>query len=252
VRPYRTEHIENKVLEEVESTNDLARVLAESGCPDQTWVSARRQSHGRGRSGRSWVSEEGNLFLSVIVRVADRSRWTWIPLATTIALRNSLIQIKPDLNEELKIKWPNDLYLGSGKAAGVLCETAGEAVIVGVGANCSLAPSVPEMATRSLGVAVDELRPLFLQAFRTTMDRLQKEGTDFLVSAYHASSYFRAGDSVSWGKDEDPSSGVGIVIGLGAYAELKVSVPSPSSHAGSSSPIKSLFSEDVQRVRLRS
>jgi BirA family biotin operon repressor/biotin-[acetyl-CoA-carboxylase] ligase len=58
----------NQLIEECESTNNLARELAEGGFPHGTWVAAKEQSGGRGRLGRQWVGERGNLFLSVVLR----------------------------------------------------------------------------------------------------------------------------------------------------------------------------------------
>ena len=63
----------NRVVERCVSTNDLARSLGEAGAPHGTWVSAKVQEAGRGRLGRKWESLEGNLFLSLIARLENKS-----------------------------------------------------------------------------------------------------------------------------------------------------------------------------------
>jgi BirA family transcriptional regulator, biotin operon repressor / biotin---[acetyl-CoA-carboxylase] ligase len=66
----------NQLIEECASTNDLARELAEAGFPHGTWVAAKEQGRGRGRLGREWVGERGNLFLSVVLRDLPRDHLT--------------------------------------------------------------------------------------------------------------------------------------------------------------------------------
>src|SRR4051794_23597950 len=97
----------NTVLDSCESTNDCARALGEKGFAHGTWVSARRQTGGRGRLGRSWASIEGNLFLSLIVRIDRKDVWTWIPLAAAAGVVTALRARFENL--DIRIKWPNDL-----------------------------------------------------------------------------------------------------------------------------------------------
>ena len=100
-----------------------------------TVVVARRQTRGRGRQGRSWVDCDG-LHLSVVVpghRASfDRGFSVWLGLQTVLSLRE-------DFSIDARLKWPNDITVGSRKLGGILLETAGrgdQAVIVaGLGLN---------------------------------------------------------------------------------------------------------------------
>lgn len=123
--------------EQTGSTNDDARALARAGAPEGALVVAARQTAGRGRLGRTWVSAEGGAYLSAVLRPpiapADAG-----PLALVVALGAArgleTLGVRPAL------KWPNDLELAGGKLAGVLLEMAAEGdlvdwVVAGVGLN---------------------------------------------------------------------------------------------------------------------
>ena len=142
--------IANQVIESCESTNDLARELGEAGYPHGTWISARQQSRGRGRLGRQWQSIEGNLFLSIIVRPEMRELWTWVPMATAIAIAEALRSLFPEL--PVQVKWPNDLWVHGKKLGGILCEAVGgradSFIVIGIGLNCAVAPEGSRISPR--------------------------------------------------------------------------------------------------------
>lgn len=120
-------------LQETDSTNRVAKELARQGAKHGTAVLAWQQSAGRGRMDRQFFSPEGGLYLSVILRpdVPPEDLPLMTPMAATAVWKavESLTGIR------LGIKWVNDLYLGDKKVCGILCEGAGNAVIVGVGLN---------------------------------------------------------------------------------------------------------------------
>jgi BirA family biotin operon repressor/biotin-[acetyl-CoA-carboxylase] ligase len=103
------------------STNDEARRLAEEGAPEGTAVRARVQTAGRGRLGRRWVSGEGGLYLSAILRPAllRPEHGGLLPLAAGLAMA----RLVEGLGARPTLRWPNDLDLGGRKAGGVLCES---------------------------------------------------------------------------------------------------------------------------------
>src|SRR4051794_2063446 len=84
--PLHPEKFANCVLDRCSSTNDYARILGDRGYPHGTWVAVGIQEAGRGRLGRKWESLEGNLFLSLVVRLEPRALWSWVPLVSTMAL----------------------------------------------------------------------------------------------------------------------------------------------------------------------
>jgi len=127
----------------VGSTNDEAMArLRSAGAP--VWVVAERQTGGRGRRGRPWVSEPGNLYASFafpVVMPADA--FAFLPLAAAVALRDAIAAatgLAPAL------KWPNDALIGGRKVAGILVEseaggsTGARRAVIGFGVNVAHAP----------------------------------------------------------------------------------------------------------------
>ena len=138
-----------RTVAETGSTNaDLAQ-LARTGLPEGVWLRAERQTGGRGRQGRAWVSPFGNLHASTLVRLrpTDPPPAT-LGLAVAVALEEA---VRVHLSGgDLRIRWPNDLLLGGAKLSGVLLERVDQAVVVGVGVNLAHAPDLPDRATTSL------------------------------------------------------------------------------------------------------
>ena len=126
---------------ELGSTMDEAVRLAAEGAEEGTVVIAEMQSAGRGRQGRSWVSQPGNLLLSVLFRPGLGQ----LPYISIIGGLAAARAIRKSANVDPAIKWPNDLMLGGKKAAGILAESAveGESVcyaVLGIGINVALNP----------------------------------------------------------------------------------------------------------------
>jgi len=240
----------NQTIDRCSSTNDLAKALAEKGFPHGTWVSARIQEAGRGRLGRSWTSQEGNLFFSYVARVEARERWSWIPLTVAVAIVKTLEEQFPSL--EFKIKWPNDIYIlhkgVDAKLGGILCEGASSTrafVVVGVGLNCKCAPGLHVVGQRTIDlsscldgqlVVADDLRVPLIESLNTGFFRLITEGRDWVVREYERLSLYRPGVAVVWGSSNDE----GAVLGLGESGELLV--------RSATGEIHRIFSDEV-RVR---
>ncbi|HEX8767547.1 MAG TPA: biotin--[acetyl-CoA-carboxylase] ligase [Jatrophihabitans sp.] len=116
------------------STNADLLAAAAAGAAAGTVLVAELQTGGRGRLGRSWESPAGaGLTFSVLLRPAPpTSTWGWLPLLTGLALARTL-------GSAARLKWPNDVLLGSrgGKVAGILVQSGTDAVAVGVGLNVS-------------------------------------------------------------------------------------------------------------------
>ncbi len=130
---------------ELKSTMDEAARLADEGAEEGTVVIAERQSAGRGRQGRSWVSQPGNLLFSILFRPAMAQ----LPFISIIGGVAAARAVRKTTGLAPKIKWPNDLMLNGRKAAGILAESAivGESVcyaVLGIGVNVSLDVSESE------------------------------------------------------------------------------------------------------------
>jgi BirA family transcriptional regulator, biotin operon repressor / biotin---[acetyl-CoA-carboxylase] ligase len=138
--------------ETVGSTNDEAKRLARAGEAEGTVVWALRQTAGRGRRGRRWLSPAGNLHATLVLRpdiAADRA--AQLGFVASLAVGDALRGIIPD-PQRIAYKWPNDVVIEGRKIAGTLIESEiGESgivavLVVGVGINLAVAPSGTEIA----------------------------------------------------------------------------------------------------------
>jgi BirA family biotin operon repressor/biotin-[acetyl-CoA-carboxylase] ligase len=126
-------------LRRCESTNTIARELAADGAPGGTVITADEQTAGRGRQGRSWVAPPGGALLySAILRPLDR-RHVLLPLAAPLAVADAVERLGED---EVTVKWPNDIWLGGRKVAGILIEARPQDgwAVIGIGVNVSIEP----------------------------------------------------------------------------------------------------------------
>lgn len=143
-------------FEELPSTNDTALELARDGAPTGTAVSARKQTAGRGRRGRSWFSPIGSLALSIVHR-PTRPLDEVASLTPCVAV--SLARTLRGLGLEPRLKWPNDVLLDGRKVAGILCElhdlgSAGPVVIIGVGINVNVTEFPEELAELATSIQI--------------------------------------------------------------------------------------------------
>ena len=145
-----------RVHESLPSTQSLAIQLAECGEPAGLAILARRQTAGRGRSGRHWHSEAGNLHLSLLLRPGGPARdIAGYALLAAVALHEAAALHVPD--RALQLKWPNDLMEGGAKLGGILAEAALDSqggighLVFGFGVNLAHAPAVEGRTVTSLG-----------------------------------------------------------------------------------------------------
>ena len=130
---------------QLSSTMDEAARLGQQGAEEGTVVVAEVQTAGRGRQGRSWVSEPGNLLVSVLFR-PDVSQLPFISIIGGIATARA---VRKTTGLDPRIKWPNDLMVQGRKVAGILAESsiAGDSVwyaVLGIGVNVNLDPAQSE------------------------------------------------------------------------------------------------------------
>lgn len=150
-------------FDSLDSTNEEARRLARGGGSHGAVIWARQQSGGRGRMGREWVSNEGNLFVSLLLQpdkpLKEISQLSFVAAVAVIA---SLEAMLPPGNR-LQCKWPNDVLLNGRKLGGILLEsfrTDGSDrpwVVVGVGVNVDSFPPRTEFPATCLKEAGVEL-----------------------------------------------------------------------------------------------
>jgi BirA family biotin operon repressor/biotin-[acetyl-CoA-carboxylase] ligase len=159
----------------VGSTNAEALQLARNGEAGPLWITAARQSAGRARRGRSWVSEPGNLYASLLLtNLASAGHWAELSFVAALALHDAVVEVAPKLKPRLAIKWPNDLLLDRAKFAGIFIEGEGrvagggaDAVVIGIGVNCVSHPAGTERPATDLGAAGVPVSPATLFAALT-------------------------------------------------------------------------------------
>lgn len=199
--PYATCRDPTPIIElaEAGSTNAEASRIAASGEPGPIWVTARRQTAGRGRDGRSWSSLEGNLHASLLATIwCEPRQLPQLSLLAGLALAKAISSLQPKtgaLPAGPVLKWPNDILFADAKCAGILVETTAPrqdssfACVLGFGVNIQSAPHLPDRPTSSLAdqsilttpvhllTALDrELRREFLALSRTYGPSQLKEG----------------------------------------------------------------------------
>jgi BirA family biotin operon repressor/biotin-[acetyl-CoA-carboxylase] ligase len=148
------------------STNAEALSLARQGERGPLWIIAERQTAGRGRRGRVWVSEPGNLFASLLLTApAAPEHWPQLSLVAALAVHDAVAEVAARLKPLITIKWPNDLLLRSAKFAGVLIESDGGddgAVAIGIGVNCASHPADTDHPATDLAAAGVLVSPAML------------------------------------------------------------------------------------------
>lgn len=161
-------------LEVTESTQDVAHALAADGAPAGTVVVADAQSAGRGRMGRAWVSEPGaGVWVTVIERPRDPAALEVLSLRVGLSLAPVLDAFA---DAPVQLKWPNDLYVGARKLAGVLIEArwregGPDWVAIGVGVNVRVPAGEPRATGLRAGVARASVFEAVVPAIRAAASR---------------------------------------------------------------------------------
>ena len=130
------------------STMDIARELARKGCPDFTVVIAETQTRGRGRMDRNWISPEGGLYFTLVLRPHIPPVMSpLVNFGTAFVLARTLQEF---CGVDARVKWPNDILIHGRKVSGMLSEmeAAGDQVSfvnigIGINMNNDLPPDLP-------------------------------------------------------------------------------------------------------------
>ena len=127
-------------LPETDSSNIQAKRLGESGAENGTVVVTDKQTAGRGRRGRGWISPSGNCYFSILLYPDVRvERASMITLVAAMAVAKAVREAE---GLETMIKWPNDVVVNGKKICGILTESSTDLeyiqyVVVGIGINCN-------------------------------------------------------------------------------------------------------------------
>ena len=183
--------------EEVGSTNVEAKRLALEGAPSGSVCLCERQTAGKGRLGRTWVSEPGvGLWQSVLVR--PRLEPKDAPLVTFCAALAMARALNETTGLAVRVKWPNDIILEGKKLCGILLEVSGdmdhiESIVIGIGTNVRRGAYPDELAERATCIEEHTVPPLrrqiltrYLQALEDSLEALERDGLAGISESYRA------------------------------------------------------------------
>jgi len=184
------------------STNAVARELAAAGAPHGAIVTAGEQTAGRGRQGRTWSAPLGRAILcSIIVRDPPRL----LPLLTGVAVAETV-------GDGAEIKWPNDVWLGGRKVAGILVEGRPQEgwAVVGIGLNVAVRredfpPEVRGIAT-GMGLEPDAIGPTLERLLDALGRWLAAQPSDVLEAVRARDALL--GRGVRWAAGEGRGAGI--------------------------------------------
>lgn len=166
--------------------------LAGSGLEEGVWLRAERQTLGRGRLGRSWVSPPGNLYASTIVRIrpSDPPAAT-LALVAAVALEETVSAYVPGV---ALLKWPNDVLIDGAKLSGVLLERAGDAVVIGIGVNLAHHPTdtdrrATSLAVHEVAIAPEDFIETLAEAFARWVECWRGQGIDMIRRRWVANAH---------------------------------------------------------------
>jgi BirA family biotin operon repressor/biotin-[acetyl-CoA-carboxylase] ligase len=180
------EGVGRRVLAEVDSTNAEAFRLA-GGLAGPEWILGLRQTAGHGRRGRDWQAPEGNFAATLVMRPEERPDVVALrSFVAALALFDAL-NAATGRSDLLSLKWPNDVLLRGGKVAGILLESSGPVLAIGIGVNLVAAPDQAVLEAR----AVAPVSVLGETGVRIAPDAF----LDLLAAAYarHEESFVRYG-----------------------------------------------------------
>jgi len=168
-------------FDQVDSTNAEARRRAEAGESGPMWITAGRQTAGRGRRGRDWATEPGNLAATLLTTTskppAEAAQLTFVAALAVADLCEAYVPAAL-----VRIKWPNDVLIAGAKVCGILIESGAMAdgrlwLAVGCGVNLTHSPANTPYPATSLaahlkaGVDAPPCPPEAMGAFAAAFNR---------------------------------------------------------------------------------
>ena len=134
--------IKIKKYKKVKSTNDVAMKLIKRNILEPTLITTEKQTNGRGRIGKKWISLKGNLFITLFFEFDQKKiNFKQFAVLNAFLLKKVISKI---ISKKIKIKWPNDLLFNRLKFCGILQEVIKfdnfDYLIVGIGLNTNTVP----------------------------------------------------------------------------------------------------------------
>lgn len=217
------------MLDQTESTNNIACELARQGAPEYTCVLSRLQTGGRGRMGRRFFSYDGGIYLSVILRPDITPQESlFITVAAAAAAAEAIGELS---GKDALIKWVNDIYIDGKKVCGILTEgnIAGDRLqfaVLGIGINLFGARGLfPDDIKDIAGYIMDgepsdtqkcRLIALFMEKLRNYYEDLRKKR---FMSTYRTRNFLK-GREITF--ERDGKTLLGTVVDINDDAALIV------------------------------
>ncbi|MCC2163932.1 biotin--[acetyl-CoA-carboxylase] ligase [Brotaphodocola catenula] len=148
-----------RFIDEIDSTNNEIRRMAENGAPDGTLAIAEIQTAGKGRRGRAWTSPRGSgIWMSFLLRPDFAPEYA--SMLTLVAAMSVEKGIREQTGLDCQIKWPNDIVLNGRKICGILTEMSTEEdsiryVVVGIGINVNTKDFPEEISKTATSLAIE-------------------------------------------------------------------------------------------------
>jgi BirA family biotin operon repressor/biotin-[acetyl-CoA-carboxylase] ligase len=195
-------------FDSIDSTNEEAKRRIKSGdISDRVLITSKVQTSGKGRYSKGWVSADGNMFATIVIRINNSLNEAALYSFVTAISEGEAI--KDFINDDITVqyKWPNDVMLDGKKLSGILLETLKDSngcnwLIIGTGVNINNQPEDIDKQVTSLmkysleAVSVESFLAKFIQHFQTQEKLWKNEGFAFIRSAWLESAY-RLGDEIT-------------------------------------------------------
>jgi BirA family biotin operon repressor/biotin-[acetyl-CoA-carboxylase] ligase len=166
-----------EAYEELDSTNAEARRRAEAGAAGPVWITAAVQTAGRGRRGRAWSTEKGNLAATLLMTTAkppvEAAQVSFVAALAAAELADAC------LGEGIaRLKWPNDVLVHGRKAVGILVESGARSdgdlwLAIGIGVNLAHHPEGVERPATSFAEHMAARPPAPLDALEILAARFE-------------------------------------------------------------------------------
>lgn len=193
----------------LDSTMDEARRLLRDGFKEEFAILTKVQTAGRGRHGRSWQSQSGNLYLSVVTRDVDPQKLSQYALLWGVVLQQTISSL---VTATVACKWPNDVLLEDKKLAGILIERFDSALIVGIGINILHHPDqvmFPATCLANYGVTCtpEELTDMLVQHYQRLRASWEKQGFDNFRNSW-LNTAWKLNSEIKIGKNDESMVGI--------------------------------------------
>ena len=219
------------VLDSVGSTNDYLKELGNNGCREGVVVTAREQTQGKGRLGRTWLSKrDENIAFSILLR--PKVSPGGIVTVTHLAGLAMCKALRETTGLDCKIKWPNDIVVGSKKLVGILTEMtaefdAVEYIVIGIGINIDQVVFPEEIEYKSTSILLETGRHIDKNEFLACVlshieNEFVKNNLELTPSALaeYTDLCATVGRSVTFQRGTRRISGM--AVGVSEHGELKV------------------------------